>query len=70
MASDKGEGVHPTVTTLTHNCSYLKKLQGCKWREARGKEGPVTGPKLDLAQGEVLRPDNITEASEYSQKGT
>jgi hypothetical protein len=28
------EGGHPTVTTLTHNCSYLKELQGWKWREA------------------------------------
>jgi hypothetical protein len=29
----------------------------------------VTGPKWDLAQGEVPRPDTITEAMECSQKG-
>jgi hypothetical protein len=35
------EGDHPTVTTLTHNCSCLKELQekkkelqGWKWRGA------------------------------------
>jgi hypothetical protein len=28
------------------------------------------GTKWDPAQGEVLRPDTITEAMEYSQKGT
>ena len=31
---------------------------------------PGTGPKWDPAQGEVLRPDTITEAIEPSQKGT
>ena len=69
-ASNEGEGNHPTVTTLTHNCSCLKELQGWKWREAWGKEGPATGPKWDPAQGEVPRPDTITEAMEHSQKGT
>jgi hypothetical protein len=34
------------------------------------KEGPVTGPKWDPAQGVVPRPDTITEAMEHSQKGT
>ena len=34
------------------------------------KEGPVTGPKWDPAQGEVPKPDTITEAMEHSQKGT
>jgi hypothetical protein len=29
-----------------------------------------TGPKWDTAQGEVPRPDTITEAMEHSQKGT
>jgi hypothetical protein len=33
------------------------------------KEGPVTGPKWDPAQGEVPRPDNITEAMECPQRG-
>jgi hypothetical protein len=32
---------------LSHNCSCLKELQGWKWRGARGKEGPVIGPKWD-----------------------
>ena len=69
-ASSEGWGCHPTVKTLTHNCSCLKELQGWKWRGAWGKEGPVTGPKWDPAQGEVPRPDTITEAMEHSQKGT
>jgi hypothetical protein len=30
----------------------------------------VTGPKWDLAKGEVARPDTITEAMEHSQKET
>jgi hypothetical protein len=52
-ASNEGGG-HPTVTTLTHNCSCLKELQGWKWRGSRGKEGPATGPKWDPAQGLTL----------------
>jgi hypothetical protein len=28
------ERSHPTVMTLTHNCSCLKELQGWKWRGA------------------------------------
>ena len=32
--SSEGWGCHPTVTTLTHNCSCLKELQGWKWRGA------------------------------------
>jgi hypothetical protein len=27
-ASSEGWGCHPRVTTLIHNCSYLKQLQG------------------------------------------
>jgi hypothetical protein len=42
---------HPTVTSQTHNCSCLKKLQGQKWRGAWRKECPATGPKWDPAQG-------------------
>ena len=30
----EGWGCHPTVKTLTQNCSCLKELQGCKWRGA------------------------------------
>ena len=30
----------------------------------------MTGPKWDSAQGEILRPDTITEVMECSQKGT
>jgi hypothetical protein len=41
-----------------------------EWRGAWGKEGPATGPKWDPAQGEVPRPDTITEAMEHSQKET
>ena len=57
------------VTTLTHNCSWLKELHVLKWRGSWGKEGPVTGPKRDPAHGEVPRRDTITEAMECSQKG-
>jgi hypothetical protein len=61
-------GGHPTITSLTHNCFCLKQLQRWKWREAWEKEGPATGPKWVPAQGEVPRPDSITEAMECSQK--
>jgi hypothetical protein len=60
----------PQSKTLTHNCSFLKELQGQKWRRARGKGGPATGSKSDPAQGEAPRPDTITEALEHTQKGT
>jgi hypothetical protein len=70
QASRQGGNCHPTVTTLIHNCSCLKDLEEWKWRGARGKEGPVTSPKWDPTQGEVPRPDTITEAIEHSQKGT
>jgi hypothetical protein len=60
-------GCRPTVTSLTHNCSYLKELLGWKWRGAWGKEGPATGPKW--IQLKVPRPDTITEAMVSSQKG-
>jgi hypothetical protein len=69
-ASNEGERGHPTVTTLTHTCSFLKELQEWKWRGGSGIEGPVTGPKWDTAQGEVPRPDTITEAMECSKQGT
>ena len=49
-ASNEGEGSHPTVTTLTHNCSCLKELQGWKWKGAWGKEDPATDPKWDPAE--------------------
>jgi hypothetical protein len=38
--------------------------------EPEEKEGPVTGPSWDPAQGEAPRPDTNTEAMEHSQKGT
>jgi hypothetical protein len=38
---------------LTQNCSILKELQGQKWREESGKEGPVTDPNWDPFQGEL-----------------
>jgi hypothetical protein len=34
------------------------------------KEGPVIGTKRDPAQRDIPWPDTITEAMEYSQKGT
>ena len=69
-ASNERDQEHLTVTTLTHNCSCLKELQGWKWRGSWGKVGTATGPKWDLAQGKVPRPDTITETMECSQKGT
>jgi hypothetical protein len=63
--SSEGWSYHPIVTSLllsSHYCSCVK------WRGAQGTEGPVTDPKWDLAQGEVPRPDTITEAMEHSQK--
>jgi hypothetical protein len=66
--TSEGWGCHPTVTSLTHNCSYLKELQGWKWRGAWGKEGPATDPKWDPAQGEAPSLDTITEAVEHSLK--
>jgi hypothetical protein len=40
-----------------------KKTTGMEMeRSLRKKEGPVTVPKWDPAQGEVPRPDTITEA--------
>ena len=32
--SGEGWGCPPTITPLTHNCFYLKELQGWKWRGA------------------------------------
>lgn len=49
-SSSEEWGCHPTVKTLTHNCSCLKELQGQKWRRAWGKGGPATGPKCVLDQ--------------------
>jgi len=43
-----------------HSYTNLKKV----------KNEPVIGPKKDPAQGEVPRPDTITEVKEHSQKGT
>ena len=57
-----------TVSTLTHNRSHLNELQGWKWRGSWGKEGLATGSKWYAANGEVPRPENITEAMESSQK--
>jgi hypothetical protein len=68
-ASNEGERSHSTVTTLTHNCSYLKELQEWKWRGACGKECPVIGTMWDPTQGECPRTATITEAMECSQKG-
>jgi hypothetical protein len=69
QASHEGWGCHPIVKTLNRNCPCLKELQGQKQRRAAGNGGPATGPKWDPAQGEVPRPDHITEAMECSEKG-
>jgi hypothetical protein len=66
----KGWGCHPTVKTLTQNCSCLKEMQGQNWTRAWVKEGPSTGPKWDPAQGEAPRLDILTEAMVCLQKGT
>ena len=58
-----------TVKSLTHNCPCLNELQGQKWRRDWGKGGPKTGPKWEPAQGEVPRPETVTEAMEHSHKG-
>jgi hypothetical protein len=60
--------MHPKVTTLTNNYFCLKEFQGWKWKGPWGKEGHVTGPKEDPAQGKVPRSDIITDAMEHSQK--
>jgi hypothetical protein len=43
-----------------------EKLQGLKWRKPEEKEGPATDPTCDPAQGEIPRPDTITEAIKHS----
>ena len=64
-----GDGVAiPHLKLLTHNCPSLKELHQWQWRGAWGKEGLLTGSKWDPAQGEVSRPDTITEAMKHKQK--
>jgi hypothetical protein len=70
--SSEGWGFHPTVTTLTHNCSYVKELPDRNGDEPEDKKvnpKTETGPKWDPAQREVPRSDTITEAMKCSQKG-
>jgi hypothetical protein len=45
-------------------------ITGMEKERSHEKEGPETGLKWDPAQGEVPRPDTITETIEHSQKGT
>jgi hypothetical protein len=47
-----------------------KRTAGMEIEKSLRKEGPGTGPKWDPVQGEVPRPETITEAMECSQKGT
>jgi hypothetical protein len=68
QALSEGLGCYPTVKTLTNNCFCLRELQRMKLRRAWRKEDPYTVPKQDPAQGEVPRPDSITETMERSQK--
>jgi hypothetical protein len=53
---------------VTQTQKDMHELQGSKWRGTWGKEGPMIGPKWDAAQGEVPRPNTITEAMEHLQK--
>jgi hypothetical protein len=48
----------------------IRRISGMEMERSLRKQGPATGPKWDLAQGVVPRPDIITEAMECSQKGT
>jgi hypothetical protein len=45
-------------------------ITGMEIERSLRKKGPSSGPKGDPAQGEIPRPDNITESMEHSQKGT
>jgi hypothetical protein len=40
----------------------IKNCRNGNGEEPEEKKGPVTGPKWNLAQGEVPRPNSITEA--------
>jgi hypothetical protein len=67
IPSSEGWGCHPTVISLPHNCSCLKKnYWDGNGKQPEEKEGPATGPRWDPTQGEIPRPDTITEAMEYS----
>jgi hypothetical protein len=59
----------PQSKTLTHNCSCLKELQGQRWRRARGKGVPATGPKWDPAHGVALRPDLLLRLWSAHKRG-
>ena len=52
-------------TTIVHVWKNYKDGNG---EEPEEKNCPAIGPKWDLAQGEVPRPDTMTEATERSQK--
>jgi hypothetical protein len=49
--------------------SFWNNYRDGNEEESKGKEGPVTGQKWDPAQGDIPRPDTITETIEHSQKG-
>jgi hypothetical protein len=66
----EGWGCYPTVKkTLTQNWSYLKELQGKKWKRHWRKGGPVTDQTWDPSQGEAPSPDTITDADRSLQTG-
>jgi hypothetical protein len=44
--SSEGEGDHPTVTTLTHNCFFLKKITGMEMKRSLRKGRSSDGPKV------------------------
>jgi hypothetical protein len=46
-----------------------ERITGMEMERSLKKRSLATGPKWDPAQGEVPRPDTITEAMECSQKG-
>ena len=52
----------PQSKILTQNCSCLKELQECRRRIDGGQQGSVSSLYWDPVQGEVPRPDTITDA--------
>jgi hypothetical protein len=44
--SNEGWGCHPTVTSLTYNCSYLKELQGKEPEEKKVQRQAQSGIQL------------------------
>ena len=45
-----------------------KNYRDLNREETDKKEGSATGPKWNSAQGEVARPDTVTEAMDHSKR--